>query len=309
MNRSTRRVRRRGSAAIEYALFLALVAGGIVLAADTVSYAMRSSYDKTSIALSKEHIELRHLPVEDMEADIDMFASVLAPDGDGYVQAYQYAAVAASLMCAGLVWYGLYCRRRKVLVEDHAHELTEQINELPPEMSNGVLFSKRQQILRILATDMAALLESRLEVRHLMSRRLLTVPPSATREEIQTQMDENKLRHLLVCDEAGRLIGLVSDRDLVSRSGKTAKQLMTTDLITVEAHALVNPSITLLVNKKISCLPVVAEGVPIGVITSTDLMMALQCTMQLLQKVAGEVSHGHRVERAATTISSLASTN
>jgi CBS domain-containing protein len=142
-----------------------------------------------------------------------------------------------------------------------------------------------------------------------MSRRLLTVLPTASREEIQAQMDEHKLRHLLVCDDSGRLVGLVSDRDLVSRNGKTARQLMTTELITVEAHALVNPAITLLVNKKISCLPVVSEGIPIGVLTSTDMMMALQCTMQLLQRVAGEVSHGKPVERGATTISSLVSTN
>jgi CBS domain-containing protein/Flp pilus assembly pilin Flp len=302
-----RRAFRRGSAAIEYALFLALVAGGIVLAADTVSFAMRSSFEESSVVLNTK-IEPRHLPIEDMEPDVDLFAAIVAPSSDSHVKVYQFGAVAGSLFCGALVWYGLYCRRA-VPRPSQAHELTEQINELPPELNHNELFDKRQQILRILSTDMAALLVSRLEVRHLMSRRLLTVLPAATREEIQKLMDEHKLRHLLVCDDAGKLLGLVSDRDLIARGGKTAKQLMTTDLLVVEAHALVNPAITLLVNKKISCLPVVADGVPIGMLTSTDMMMALQCAMQLLQKVAGEVSHGHRVDRNGIKISSRVSSN
>jgi CBS domain-containing protein len=121
-----------------------------------------------------------------------------------------------------------------------------------------------------------------------MSRRLFLVKPQTSLEEVRALMDEHKLRHLLVCDAAGLLVGLISDRDLTARNGKTAGHVMTTELLTVEPRALVQPAITLLINKQISCLPVVAEGYPCGVLTSTDLMMALQCTMQMLQRVAVE---------------------
>lgn len=283
--------KRRGVATIEYALFLALVAGGIVLAADTVSYAMRSSFDETALVISSE-ISPRHYPIEDMDPHVDLVATFIAPASDSRVQAYQFASVAVSLFCGALVWYGLYCKRSSH--KDDARELTEQINELPPELGHDELFAKRQQILRILATDMSALLESRLEVRHLMSRRLWIVSPEASRNDVQQMMEEHKLRHLLVCNEGGELVGVVSDRDLASRSGATAQELMSKDLVAVEPHAQVNPAITLLINKKISCLPVVNNRVPVGVLTSTDLMMALQCSMQVLQKVVGEVKDGNR---------------
>lgn len=293
MNRQRRTNQgRRGAASIEYALFLALVAGGIVLAADTVSYAMRGSLEETAIAIRGD-IAPRHYPTEDMTPEIDLVATIIAPSGNSRVQAVQFASVAGSLFCGALVWYGLYCKR-VTPKGDKAHELTEQLNELPPELGHDELFVKRQQILRILATDMCALLESRLEVRHLMSRRLWIVSPETSRKEALKLMDEHKLRHLLVCDETGTLVGLLSDRDLRARTGSTARELMTTDLLSVEPQAQVQPAITLLINRKISCLPVTTNGVPVGVLTSTDLMMALQCSMQLLQKVAGEVQSGRR---------------
>ncbi len=288
---STNPSQRRGVATIEYALFLALVAGGIVLAADTVSYAMRGSFDETALVIRGD-ISPRHYPVEDMQPQVDLVATFIAPAADSRVQAYQFASVAGSLFCGALVWYGLYCKRNNN--KDGAHELTEQLNELPPELGHDELFAKRQQILRILATDMSALLESRLEVRHLMSRRLWIVSPETNRKDVLQMMDEHKLRHLLVCNEAGELIGVVSDRDLTSRIGSTAQELMSKELVAVEPHAQVNPAITLLINKKISCLPVVNNRIPVGVLTSTDLMMALQCSMQVLQKVVGEVKDGHR---------------
>lgn len=284
-----RTCRRRGVATVEYALFLAMVAGGVILAADGVSYAMRSSLDETALAMQTE-FTARHLPVEDMQPDVDIVATFIAPGNSSDVQAWQFATVAGSLFCGALVWYGLYCQRTTVRI-DRAHELTEQLNDIPPELNHDDLFAKRQQILRILSTDIVALVECRLEARHLMSRRLKTVDLGTPREELRQQMESHKLRHLLVCDTNGKLKGVVSDRDL-ARPGSTAEQLMTRDPITVEPHVLVNPAITLLINKRISCLPVISNGIPIGVLTSTDLMMALQCAMQLLQKVAADTQQG-----------------
>lgn len=285
MNMRMLRHRRRGSAAIEYAVFLALIAAGLVLAADTVGYAMRGSFDESALAVHAP-IAPRHLPVEDMMApDSDLLASLVAPSSNEGVQMYQIATVAGSMFCGALVWYGLYCRRTGRI--KNVSQLVDDDEQLS-ELTHDELFAKRQQILRILSTDLHALVDSRLEARHLMSRRLVTVSPKASPEEMRALMEEHKLRHLLVCNDAGQLIGIVSDRDLASRSGKMAQQLMTTDVMAIEPRALIKPAITLLINKRISCLPVIEDGVPVGVLTSTDLMMTLQCCMQLLHKVATE---------------------
>lgn len=281
-----RRRIRRGSTVVEYALFLALIAGALIFAGDAVSYAMRDSLLQASARMQTE-VAPRHLPVESLSTEDDLLATLVSPGGGDHVQTYQVAAVASVLFFGAVVWYALYCRRVKP--KSNADALTAELNELPPEISHDEIFAKRQQILRILSSDMKSLLESRLEVRHLMSRKLLVVAPETSLEEVRETMESHKLRHLLVCDGGGYLRGIISDRDLASRHGKTAGQIMTTNPITLEPQAQVNPAITLLINKKISCLPVVQDGAPIGVLTSTDMMMALQCSMQVLQKVAHEI--------------------
>ena len=57
----------------------------------------------------------------------------------------------------------------------------------------------------------------------------------------------------------------------------------------VTRDTTLNTAITMMLQKRISCLPVVENDVPLGVLTSTDMMMALQCTLQILAKLAAEL--------------------
>ncbi len=63
---------------------------------------------------------------------------------------------------------------------------------------------------------------------------------------------------------------------------------MTSNPITVSPDDLIGPAVTGMMNRNISCLPVVDEGCLCGMLTSTDLMMALQCCFQVLQAAAAE---------------------
>lgn len=158
-----------------------------------------------------------------------------------------------------------------------------------PELNSDAVFEKRQEIYAVLSAHMHALLNSRIEVQHLMSRQLATVPPDASADDARKLMNDNKLRHLLVC-EGDQLVGIISDRDTGQEDAVTARQMMTPDPIRVEHDAQINPAVTLLLRKRISCLPVTENERLCGVLTTTDLMMALQCTFRVLTKLVAEVS-------------------
>jgi CBS domain-containing protein len=158
------------------------------------------------------------------------------------------------------------------------------------EVNDGNLLEKRQEIFHILASDMHSLFESRLEVRHLMTRRLTTVSPDTSADDVKRLMKEKHLGHLLVCDDNGQLLGIISDRDLLRAGGGTAEGIMTRDLVTVQLDAQINPAITLLIQHRISCLPVLDGDRLCGVLTTAELLTALQGTLQMLKKVADEIS-------------------
>jgi CBS domain-containing protein len=133
-------------------------------------------------------------------------------------------------------------------------------------------------------------------VRRLTVDRVMTTTPTcvdleANALELVKLFYALQFRHLLVTDAEGRLAGIVSDRDVrcfdrsVERSesylaGISVRDLMSTDLVTASPDTLVLDTVRLLLEHGFSCLPVVENGKPVGIITSTDLYVLLE---QLLQ--------------------------
>jgi CBS domain-containing protein len=147
-----------------------------------------------------------------------------------------------------------------------------------------LLFAKRNRILKLLAEDTGGDYGVGLKVGDLMSSFVSTVKTGESVPSVRERMEKLKLRHLLVVDAAGRLAGVISDRDLHKSAAHTAGELMTANPITVSSDTPLIPAITTLITKHISSLPVVDAGQLVGVLTRTDLMLSLQCILQALQR-------------------------
>jgi diguanylate cyclase (GGDEF)-like protein len=147
-------------------------------------------------------------------------------------------------------------------------------------------YSKRQQVMQELMGDSDLLLKDRLEVRHLMTRKLITIQPTATIEEMTKLMTDMRMHHLLVCNRMGDLVGVVSDRDLRVTHGATAQQVMSYPPMTCTSDTPVTEAITFLRNENISCLPVIDDNQLCGILTTSDLVLTLQCTLQLSMRMA-----------------------
>lgn len=167
-------------------------------------------------------------------------------------------------------------------------------------------YSKRQQVMQELMGDSELLLKNRLEVRHLMTHDPVTIPPTMTLEEMTKVMTDWRLHHLLVCNRAGDLVGVISDRDLRVTRGSTAQQLMSYPPMTCTSDTPITSAITFLMNENISCLPVVDRGKLCGVLTTSDLVLTLQCTLQLWMRLAQVLQHdptwSHELEKIAASL-------
>lgn len=161
--------------------------------------------------------------------------------------------------------------------------------DLPSPSLQTRVDATRKRLWWTLLRDSNLMLKNRLKVRHLMTSDLLTVAPSTSVDEMADVMRQSKVRHLLVCHADGRLMGIVSNRDLGAHRGRTAREVMTPSPHTVSRETSIDAAITCLISKHVSCLPVVDRGRPCGVVTTTDLVLALQCTLQLWLRVAQAV--------------------
>lgn len=124
-------------------------------------------------------------------------------------------------------------------------------------------------------------------VRDVMVTDLVTVGPGDTAREAYKLMRDGRFRHLPVL-EAGRLVGILSDRDLrpvllsPGLAHARVSELMSEDLTTVAPDAPVEDAASLLVVKKIGCLPVLEGDRLVGIVTETDLLAVLVELLGLL---------------------------
>jgi acetoin utilization protein AcuB len=132
--------------------------------------------------------------------------------------------------------------------------------------------------------------ETPMRVSELISGPPITIPPDTPVLEARRIMQARTIRHLLVVED-GRLVGIVTDRDirlnmpspattlsvwevnyLLARL--TVREVMTTSVIVVEPDRHAHEAASLLLAEKIGALPVVDGDRLVGIVTETDFLRA-----------------------------------
>lgn len=122
-----------------------------------------------------------------------------------------------------------------------------------------------------------------LEVRHLMSTSLETAPPTASPGELADLMAAHGVRHVPICRGYGKLVGIVSNRDVASRSGESAQEIMTQNPVTVTPSTPLARAIELMLKNNISCLPVLHGEHLCGLLTTTDVVLGTRCLCEIFK--------------------------
>lgn len=147
---------------------------------------------------------------------------------------------------------------------------------------------KRNQLRATLSTDRS----NRFCVAHVMTVEPSCVLPDTSVLELVELFHAKQFRHVLVVNHENKLVGVVSDRDVLrcfgpqegpKRSvlaGIRVEELMSTDLVTVRPETPLDQAVTLMVEEGINCLPVLNETELVGILTNTDLHVVLQVFLQ-----------------------------
>ena len=143
-----------------------------------------------------------------------------------------------------------------------------------------------------------------MDVKAWMTRDPIVAAPTTSIKAAWKLMQDRRIRHLPVVD-AGRLVGIVTDRDLrrVLPSPATSLEIhelnylldkitlaevMTKDVITTTPFTQVHDAARTLLRNRIGALPVLEGGELVGIISQTDVLEALI-----------SAAEAHAVERVA----------
>lgn len=133
-------------------------------------------------------------------------------------------------------------------------------------------------------------------VEQFMAVDLFTVRPEDILDLASNLMHWKHVRHVPVEDDAGRLIGIISHRDLIELfatgklNGQTQlviRDVMKTELITVGPETTTLSALELMRQCRIGCLPVVKDDKLIGLVTAYDF---LTVGAKLLEERLGDIA-------------------
>lgn len=130
-----------------------------------------------------------------------------------------------------------------------------------------------------------------MKAQDIMTKEVICVDMDKRLPEIKQILQTNAFHHLPVVDEDGKIVGIISDRDLlrqispfinqvseqprdVDTLNRAAHQVMTRQPVTIQPDASMNEIISWFQKVDISCLPVIdKEGHVIGIISWRDLIL------------------------------------
>jgi len=106
--------------------------------------------------------------------------------------------------------------------------------------------------------------------------------------EAQALMQEHNIRHLPILDADGKLVGLVTQRSLTQAVPSDVKKfspfvinyvlarikvhnIMVKEAVTIGEDVAIEEAARIMADRKIGCLPVMRDGVLVGIISDNDL--------------------------------------
>lgn len=141
-----------------------------------------------------------------------------------------------------------------------------------------------------------------MKMREMMNTNVQTVRPFELATRAFEKMSRRRFRHLPVTESGGKLVGIVSDRDLRNISILFERQpespddymilgpvkvedIMTRKLITLSPDDDVRRAANLFQTGRLSCLPVEEDGRLVGILTTTDLLKLLHKFLRTVEEV------------------------
>jgi CBS domain-containing protein len=149
-----------------------------------------------------------------------------------------------------------------------------------------------------------------------MTRDIVTIAPGAAIRDAIRLMLERNVSGLPIVDAAGKLVGILTEGDLLRRSeiaterhrwhwleflmgparmadeyvrthGRVVEELMTREVVTVGARTALADIVALMEHRRIKRVPVVEGGVLVGIVSRADLLAALARALDTQQAPAG----------------------
>jgi len=125
-----------------------------------------------------------------------------------------------------------------------------------------------------------------MKAREAMTTDVISVREDSRIEEAARLLSRYRISGVPVVNSAGSLVGLMTEYDMISKTGQTVADVMTRGIISVSPDTEIEEVAHLLANRRIRRVPVMDGDQLVGILSRSDLVK--QIAMRWVCNVCGE---------------------
>jgi CBS domain-containing protein len=129
-----------------------------------------------------------------------------------------------------------------------------------------------------------------MKVKEIMTTSVISVREDSTVEDAARLLARHRISGLPVMNRDGALVGMVTEHDLIAKTGHTVADIMSRGVISVSPDTDVEEVAHLLANQRIRRVPVIDGDRLVGIVSRADLVR--QIAMRWVCPTCGEIVRG-----------------
>ena len=109
----------------------------------------------------------------------------------------------------------------------------------------------------------------------IMTKQVVTVNPQKSVKEVAKLLVDHRFSAVPVVDRQGKLVGIVSEADIMTRKGKQARSIMSTEIVSASEETPIEEIADLLMTHRIKRVPILRRGKIVGIVSRADIVRAI----------------------------------
>jgi CBS-domain-containing membrane protein len=124
----------------------------------------------------------------------------------------------------------------------------------------------------------------------ILTHEVISIAPTASIRDAARLLSDYHISGAPVVDARGRMVGIVTEADLISKEGGTVGEIMTERVISVAERTPVDEIAQILTSNRIKRVPVVRDGRVVGIVSRANIVRMM--ASRWVCPVCGAVHHG-----------------
>jgi len=109
----------------------------------------------------------------------------------------------------------------------------------------------------------------------IMTKDVVTVRPTTTIKSLAKILIQNQISGVPVVDDAGTIVGIVSDADIVRKKARQVQTIMSKNVVSIAEETPVEKIARLMTTHKLKRVPVLRGQMMVGIVSRADIVGAI----------------------------------